>query len=174
MLTSTITLIILRLFCIQWFLEGLGMLASVATLLQSHPDARGIGFNTAISIGMLVFPVVVWFAAPFIARLVAGKADATVSVPALSLRDLYAFAFVFLGLYFVLRSVGEVLIWLRYSMIVPLPPGALDPERDEFIRSLISLVCGVICIFFGRTWAGKLAEGKSAESQPPATPSCPP
>jgi hypothetical protein len=169
MLTSTITLIIIRLFCIQWFLEGLTMMP-VAMLQPSHSGRSEFGLTIDISIGMLLLPVVAWFAAPFLASLVAGKADTTVSVPVLSLRDLYAFAFVFLGLYFVLTSVGDALLWLHYSMIAPLPRGALDPERDRSTRSLITLAGGVICIFFGKTWAGKLAESKSAEPQPPAAP----
>lgn len=169
MLTSTITLIIIRLFCIQWFLEGLSMMA-VAILQPSHSGTNEFGLTIAISIGMLLLPVVVWFAAPFLARLVAGNADATVSVPVLSLRDLYAFAFVFLGVYFVLTSVGDALLWLRYSMIAPLPPGALEPERDRFTRSLITLIGGVICIIFGKYWAGKLSESRPAEPQPPAAP----
>lgn len=135
-------------------------MAPSVMLQPSHLGPSEAGLKIALSIGMLLFPIVAWLAAPFLARLVAGKADATVSVSVPPLRDLYAFAFVFLGVYFVLTSVGDVLIWLRYSMIAPLPPGALDPERDRFTRSLITLTGRVICVIFGKTWAGKLSENK--------------
>lgn len=134
-------------------------MAASVMLQPSHPGPSEIGLHITLSIGMLLFPVVVWFAAPFLARLVAGKADAPVTVPVPPLRDLYAFAFVLVGLYFVLTSLGEVFVWFRYSLITTMP-NVLYPERDRFVRSLITLVAGAICIIFGKTWAGKLSESK--------------
>lgn len=159
MLTSTVTLIVLRLFSIKWLLDGLIMLV-YAIFEPSHRGTGVDGLNFVVSIVTVLLAVVVWFVAPLLARLVAGKPDAPVSAPVPPLRELYAFAFVLVGLYFVLTSVGEVLVWFRYSMISPLPPGALDPGRDRFARALITLVAGAICIIFRTTWAGKLSESK--------------
>ena len=116
MLISSIALIVLRLFSIQWFLEGLVILASMAFELPGR-STNHIVMGLAPGILMLVASVVAWFAAPSLARLVAGKYDVPVSVPVPPLRDLYAFAFVFLGLYFVIESLGNAILRFHYAIV---------------------------------------------------------
>jgi hypothetical protein len=125
-----------------------------------------MGPSVAPGILMLIFSVVAWFAAPFLARQITSKYDATVSVPTLPLRDLYAFGFVFLGIYFAVQSLGDAIFYFHYALNAAMTLGDFNPQRQQFgyelVRSLITLVGGLLCIFFGKTWAGKLA-GNQAE-----------
>ena len=163
MLTSTIVLIVIRLFSVQWLVQGLSMLAmAIVELSQMGESHRGsFGALSFIpSLGMLLCSIVAWIAAPFLARFMAGKYDAPVTISGLSLQDLYAFAFVFLGLYFVLASLADVLNWLHYSLWVAASYGDFDPERKKSLyglsRPLITLVAGLVCLVSGRLWAKKL------------------
>lgn len=170
MLTSTIVLIIMRLFSVQWLVQGLGMLAMGFVEISQMNESRGGWFAAARfipSLGVLLCSVIAWIAAPFLARFIARKYDAPVAVSGLSLQDLYSFAFVFLGLYFVLSSLADVLNWLHYALAVAASRGDFDPERNKSLyglsRPLITLVAGCVCLVSGRRWARKLCDtGKEA------------
>ena|SRR6185312_187680 len=87
--------------------------------------------------------------------------DAPISVSGLSLRDLYSFGFVFLGLYFILSSIGNFLYWLHYSFVIAAVRD-FDPERKkslyEISKPLVTVTAGFICIVFGKYWAEKLSD----------------
>jgi hypothetical protein len=165
MLISTIVLIILRLFSVQWLVFGLSTSAVALAIL---PELSGqesilpILPNLVSGVGMLACSIVTWLVAPPLARFIAGKYDTTMSVSGLSLFDLYAFAFVFLGLYFVLKSVANFLYWFQFSLWIAASHGDSDPQRkqalSEFVRPLITLVAGLVCMFSGKRWARKLCD----------------
>lgn len=163
MLTSTIVLIVMRLFCVQWLVQGLSLATmAIVELSQTGESHRG-SFGALVflpSLAILLCSIVTWITAPFLARFIAGKYNAPVTVSGLSLQDLYAFAFVFLGLYFVLASLADVLNWLHYSLLVAASYGDFDPERKKSLygltRPLITLVAGFVCLVSGRLWAKKL------------------
>ena len=163
MLVSTIVLIVVRLFSVQWLVQGLTMLVAAVVAL-SEIDPVHSGFITAIkfipSLGMVVLSVVAWLVSPFLARSIAGKYDAPVTFSLMSLQDLYSFAFVFLGLYFILSSLGDALNWLQYWFVINASHGDFDPERKKSFyglsRSLVTLVAGFICLFSAKSWAKRL------------------
>jgi len=163
MLISTIVLIVLRLFSVQWLVQGLTMLV-VAISGLSEIDQVHSGGMVAVriipSIFALALSVVAWLVSPFLSRLIAGKYNAPVTFSLVSLQDLYAFAFVFLGLYFVLSSLGDSLNWLQYWFYFTASHGDSDPERKKSFyglsRPLITLVAGFLCILSGRKWAKRL------------------
>jgi hypothetical protein len=163
MLISSIVLIVLRLFSIQWLLEGLALLPPAVFGLQRH-GTNYPGMELIPAISMLLASVVAWCAAPALARRIAGQNDATVSVPVPPLRELYVFAFVFLGLYFAIRSIGDVAFYFHYALVTAATAGDFSPERQqsgsELVRSLITLVGGALCIIFRNIWAGKLSGDK--------------
>ncbi|HEV2330642.1 MAG TPA: hypothetical protein VGY56_17820 [Verrucomicrobiae bacterium] len=167
MLISAIVLIVLRLFCIQWVLEGLVVLAS--TLGLAHRGTNILRAGVASGILTLLASVVLWFAAPYLGRVIAGKNDLQLSIPVPPLRDLYAFAFVFVGLYFIVQSLGNAVLRLHYAFVAAATLGDFNPERQqasyELVRALITLVGGLLCVFFGKIWAGKLA-GDSSKTSP--------
>lgn len=169
MLISAIVLIVLRLFSIQWFIRGLVMMASIIFDLAPRRAEYPV-MAMVPSILTVLASIIMWFAAPSLARLIAGKYDAMVSAPLPPLRDLYAFAFVFLGINFVLQSLGDAILRFHYA-IVTSALADFSPERQmanyDLVRSLITLVGGLLCIIFGRTWAGKLSGTRPEPSAQP-------
>ena len=161
MLISTITLLVVRLFSLQWFIQGLSLLAIAFSEPTDSSNRSFIALRYLPSFLVIILAVVAWFAAPLLSRVIPGKHDASIPVSGLSLRDLYAFAFVFLGLYFALSSLADVLNWLHYCLTLAAAHD-FDPERKKSLyglsRPLITFVAGLICLFFGRTWAGKLSD----------------
>jgi hypothetical protein len=158
-------LILLRLFCIHWFLEGLVILATDIFLLPHH-STENLGMRMGPAIVMLAVPVVGWLAAPKLGRLIAGKYDVQISLPVPPLRDLYAFGFVFLGLYFAIQSLGEAILRFYYALVAAASHGDFDPiirqqASYDVMRALITLAGGVLCIVFGKRWAAKLADSKA-------------
>jgi hypothetical protein len=168
MLISTIVLIVVRLFSVSWLVQGLSMLAVAFGDFSKMDSANNGAFVTATflpSVGLITFCVVTWIISPFLARLIAGKHDASVTVPSLSLLDLYSFAFVFLGLYFILNSLGNVFNWAFYWFVVNASHGDFDPEQKKSFyglsRYVVTLLAGFACLLSGRKWARKLHDSES-------------
>lgn len=99
--------------------------------------------------------------ATFIARHVTPDPDSIINVGALTRYDLYCFAFVFLGLYFVLSSLAQALNAVHFhfavSTTIP-PPPQLEKEASLYrlAAPLITLVAGVLCIVFSSRLSRKL------------------
>jgi hypothetical protein len=168
MLISTIVLIVVRLFSVSWLVQGLSMLAVAFGGFFKTDSANNGYFVIATflpSLGLITSSIVTWIISPFLARLIAGKHDAPVTVPSLSLLDLYSFAFVFLGLYFVLSSLGNVFNWAFYWFVINASHGDFDPEQKrsfyELSRYIVTLLAGFICLLSGRKWAKKLHDKQS-------------
>ena len=82
------------------------------------PAAQEQGnFMLAMSIMFLASSVLVWFLAGPLSRLICrgGLEETAVNVGGITRRDLYAFAMVFLGLYFLGDSLEKILGWICYS-----------------------------------------------------------
>jgi hypothetical protein len=161
MLVSTIVLIVVRLFSIQWLVQGLSMLA-VSFSEQAYASNDSLRFLRFLPpVSLIVLSVIGWIVAPCLSVRIPGQQNVSLPVTGLSLRDLYCFAFVFLGLYFSLGSVADVLNWLHYSMLASLGHD-FDPARKISLyalsRPLITFLAGLICIFSGRGWASKLSD----------------
>ena len=159
MLISSIVLVVLRLFCVALLIQSFIQMA-VRYEILFDPDFPLIS-KILIPLVALLIPVIIWLAAPTLSRLVIGKRDAAVPISGLSLGDLYAFAFVFLGLYFALSSVADTLNWFHYFLRVnsgtPLLPSEQMPSYYSLSRPLITMIAGLVCLFPGRRWARKLA-----------------
>lgn len=178
MLVSTIVLIILRLFSIQFLLDGISMLAASPVefwaFSDQHNDAAVVAKAVVMALVMILFSAITWFAAPWLSQIIPEKQDASVQIPSLSLRDLYAFAFIFLGLYFTLSSLGNTLTGLYYAFFTALSHTSFDPRRKQSLynlsRPLITMVGGFICLFCARRFADKLAGEKTEISVPAEKP----
>lgn len=88
------------------------------------------------------------------------------NVSALTRYDLYCFAFVFLGLYFALSSLGQALSAAHTHFLVSTmnpPPPFL--ERDASLYRLaapfITLVAGILCIVFSSRLSRKLTSAQN-------------
>jgi hypothetical protein len=169
MLISTIVLIVVRLFSVQWLVQGLTMLVVVVTGLSEIGPVQSewiVPMRILPSMLVLALSVVAWLVSPLLSRLIAGRYDASVTFSLMSLQDLYSFAFVFLGLYFVLSSLGDALNWLQYWFVFNASHGDSDPERKRSFygmsRSLITLVAGFLCLLYGKKWAKRLHSAPEA------------
>ena len=130
---STLTLVILRLFSISWFIQALISVVEVSTMFVM-PEPGRIGYwNYALPLFMFALACASWFAGPLLSRLITRRYDTTLAIAGLSLEDLYTLAFVFLGLYFVLNSIAPSLNWVyHFFAIGSLPNPVADQRRSVY------------------------------------------
>ncbi len=169
---KAIVLILVRAECVYLFIHGLGLfLQAMVGTVGYGANERSVGFGMPIV--TLVAAFVLWQVAPHVARLILGPHDAPVEIGGLGLEDLYRFAFVFLGLYFALSSLAQVLTWAHYtfSVAATTPSGNLEQRRSLYylFDPLITLGAGVTCMLKGRLWTRKLLEWEE-KTEPSAAP----
>ncbi|HEY5037384.1 MAG TPA: hypothetical protein VII74_09660, partial [Chthoniobacterales bacterium] len=88
-------------------------------------------------------------------RLVSRGVDTSVSIGSLSRSDLYSFAFVFLGLFFVLSSFADVINWIHYFATV----SSEDPRVKslyQLTRPCLTLALGLVSLLGAPRWTRKL------------------
>jgi hypothetical protein len=155
---SSIVRIVIRLFALNWGLHALNLILSVAALPPQRPDSNGPIYSAA-GAGLLLAAVGLWFLAPFIARWVVRPADTSVNLAGLTRSDLYSFAFVFLGLYFILSSVADVFDWGHYFSTVSKDEPRNGPSIQNFYdltRPCLTLVAGLVSLLGAPRWTKKL------------------
>ena len=156
---SNIVTVVLRLFAIQMAGQSLPMALSFATAAVkegSHPPHYWLAF--VVPVALLVFALLEWCLAPLIARLVTRNHDAEVALGTLSRLDLYSFAFVFLGLYFILTSIAPALNWLHYYLRTSAVGSQAESQRSfyDLASYLVTLIAGILTLVPARRWARKL------------------
>lgn len=162
MLISSIVLIVVRLISLQWMVIGLSTCAfSIGDLMERSNGGRA--FLLQPSLLTIAFGVIGWIGAPYCSHLFLGGKDAQLSATSLSVRDLYAFSFVFLGLYFALSSLGELLTtfhqWLSLSSGLPFEIHRRDASY-ALVRPLVTFVAGLTCLFSASDWAERLSRSR--------------
>ncbi len=157
---NSIVTIVLRLFSLSWFVQGLSMFASVTAAMAPYPSRQTSYGNYGPSLIMLLAAVAMFFLSQAIARLVTPRTSPELSLGGLSQYDLYCFAFTFLGLYFVLSSVANTLNWLHYFFLVARAAHENDPQREtafyQLTQPLITLLTGGASLLFAPLCARRL------------------
>jgi hypothetical protein len=168
---SNIVTVVLRLFAIQIVGQSINMALSFAAGAvkdRYHPPHYWLAFLAPVA--GLVFALLEWCLAPVIARWVTRNHDAEVSVGTLSRLDLYSFAFVFLGLYFILTSVAPALNWLHYYLGVSTVGSQSESQSSFYTLAsyLVTLTAGLLALLPARRWARKLLarEGRDEAVRP--------
>jgi len=156
---SSIVVIVIRLFALNWVLTAIPMLLSAVATPQPH-DGSGDGLSTlyALPVLLLIFAAVLWIFARATARLVSRGVDSTLNIGTLSRADLYSFAFVFLGLFFILSSFADVINWIHYFTVSREDP-THDPHIKNFYqltRPFVTLALGVVSLVGARRWTKML------------------
>ncbi|CAN5401404.1 hypothetical protein BH09VER1_BH09VER1_09140 [soil metagenome] len=159
---STIVVIVLRLFALNWLFYDVYLWAVAVQSSLSDPRSPFLvvaGF--APSFLLLLAIVLLWILAPRISRLVSPGVDPSVAFSDLTRYDLYCFGFVFLGLYFILSSFAEVINWTHYFATVAHNGGMPDPElqRQSFYqltRPALTFVGGLVSLLGASRWAKRL------------------
>ena len=162
---SSIVVIVLRLFAIQAILESVyEALAITSTLRLSSTGA--LGYLGAA--GLLVFGLAEWLLAPLIARLVTRGRDSLVSIGGLTRADLYAFAFVFLGLYFILSAISAVLNALHFFFTLSATASQLESQSAfyKLAAPLVRMIAGFLALVFANGWASRLIRAEASRGGP--------
>jgi len=158
---SSIVIVVLRLFAIQMVGQSFHMALSFAAAdaKQSfHPPHYWGAY--LVPVALLVFALFEWWLAPAIARLVTRHHDGQVALGALSRLDLYSFAFVFLGLYFILTSIAPALNWLHYFLRTSAVGSQAESQSSfyDLASYVVTLTAGVLTLLPARRWARRLLD----------------
>lgn len=149
----------LRLFALNWLVSGLVYLITAITMtssFQGHVLSIWLSYLPAVL--LFIFALLFWILAPPVARLVRRGADHSVSIGSLSRCDLYTFAFVFLGLFFVLSD----------SATAPRDHAAQSPQGRNFYqlsRASLTFAAGLVSLLGAPHFTKKLAR-RGARTQP--------
>src|SRR4051794_24886354 len=166
---SSIIVIVARLFAINWLLHAFALIASALT--TPSMQARSVStllMGCSPGVLLLILAGFLWTLAPAVARFVSRGFEATVSVGSLSRSDLYSFAFVFLGLFFILSSFADVIDWIHYFTVSRDAP-TRDPRIQSFYeltRPCLTLAGGLLCLLGAPHWTKKLVS-RDEKSQVP-------
>lgn len=134
---SSIVVIVIRLFALNWLLTSVPLLFSAATNpLPYERHLLVVLMPYAPAVLVLIFAAGLWILAPTIARFVSRGVDANVSIGSLSRSDLYSFAFVFLGLFSFCRHSQMSSTGFTISPRFP----AKIPGMTRAFRTFISLL----------------------------------
>jgi hypothetical protein len=157
---GSIVVIVLRLFALYWLFGALPLFASATmTSLGREHQLSILLAPYALAVPLVVFATGLWILARAIARLVSRGVDTTVSIGGLTRADLYSFALVFLGLYFILSSFGDVVNWIHYFATVSHNDPAHNPHVEnlyQLTRPCLTLVAGLVSLLGAPHWTKKL------------------
>jgi hypothetical protein len=157
---SSIVVIVIRLFALNWLFSALPLFASAA-MTPLPPERRLpaalVPYLPAVL--LVIFAAGLWILTPGIARLVSRGADTSVNIGGLSRADLYSFAFVFLGLYFILSSFADVVNWIHYFATVSHNDPIRNPRVEnlyQLTRPCLTFVAGMVSLIGAPRWTKKL------------------
>ena len=158
---SSIVVIVIRLFALNWLLTAIPLLLSAAatTPLPPRSDLSAALMAYVPAVLLLTFAAIMWMVARAVARFVSRGVDTSVSMGSLSRSDLYSFAFVFLGLYFILSSFADVINWLHFFATAS-PGGDGHAARSQnpyqLARPCVTLALGFVSLLGAPRWTSKL------------------
>jgi hypothetical protein len=162
MTLNQIVVVIIRLCGVGWLIRALDLFFETALMRGSFESAQRVPFHLAYGspISVLALALGAWFLAEPIARLVVPPRATSATLTGLSVFDLYRFAFVLMGLYYVLASFAPLLNWLHYFLTIAPTVPENDPHRMDTVyqvtQPLITLAAGCVCLLFAPQCARKL------------------
>jgi len=163
----TVVVIVLRLYAVTYFLDGLSsamLMLQNSLLVQSmtsqlHSAAvQGQNPYTLIigSLGMLFLAPLIWLLASWLSRQVARGHETDVSLGTLTLEDFCRLAFIFLGLKFMLSSFGMSLQngCDFFTRDFPLKNGDILKWHYlwPFLGHVATFSAGFICLLGANKW----------------------
>lgn len=109
-----------------------------------------------------ILAILLWVFAEPIARLAIRDHETTVPLGGLSRVDLYAFAFVYLGLSFLSSSIGSIcvnsLLLINHAMNHPAIEDTLYTQSaQQLAKQSVQAILGLVCLFNANRFARKLA-----------------
>lgn len=162
---SSIALILLRLFALNWFVVGLIQLASSTVIFRPEYFSISALLPTAV---YLVAGILVWRLSPQISRLLARGSDDAFDLRGITSEQLYSAVFLGLGLYFTLTSFGSAFSWVHFFAVNKSPDYGFQQEAHrsyyDMSETLMTFAAGIMFIVTCRTWAAKLARKSQAKT----------
>lgn len=161
---STIAQILLRIFAINWTLQGLVQLSAA---IGWRKGTANLGYLLEPGLMYLVAGLIVWFSAPFVCRIVAGANDREFNLSGITTEQLFATAFLALGVFFALDSFAEVFSWGHYFASSRAAENEFhqgtQPSYYDFTEAAMTFVAAVALICTSRKWARRLCR-KNADT----------
>ncbi|MCE9592270.1 MAG: hypothetical protein K8S99_17325 [Planctomycetes bacterium] len=158
-----IATILIRVFTIQFAFYTFSYFLETALLY------RGEGSHWAALALMGVWVIAMWGFSPLIARCITFNQDAAFEASVLTLRDLYRFAFLLVGLYYAIAPVGPLVT----EFVAVLHPDTLDRPilgtliTTPLLQNGIRVLLGVALLIYGSRLADMLIKRQDEAADPP-------
>jgi len=161
MTLRTILVIALRFYAINLSTSVLPLLPTLILFLNYRGPGSVVPWMALCApLAYVMVAVLLWFAAGRLATGIAREINPAIQFQ-ITLEEAFSFAFVFLGLYFILNSLAWTLINLFYlpGIMGPTTHGAATQTRagNDLWRPGITLAAGLVSVFCSKVWARKLA-----------------
>jgi hypothetical protein len=172
---KTLIVIVLRLYAIYWLIDSVSGLAAVVPLLVAFSNKMGDYSSTyqygLVPVSMLILAAILWTFSTKLAARVTNGHDMQLSLGSLTKEDLFLFAFVFLGLFFVLSPIA-VLIQTGYNFFAyDFPQPDSNPQKGRylwpFLGHVFTVIAGFVCLLGSRNWTNKLIRLENKNEAPP-------
>lgn len=150
----------LRVYAIYYATQVLSLLPIMVQMISLERGFARLA-GDGLSIGSFALgALILWVFAEQIATAIVGRTNLTVDKFALTLQDAYTFAFVFLGLYFVLSSIAATAAQLYYIVTVAAQMPQDAPERWRALFDIykpgITLIAGFASLIGAPIWSRRL------------------
>jgi hypothetical protein len=152
----------LRCYAIYAAVQVLAVVPYVVPLAMAGP-ASGISDRLLLLVrpmGLALTAVFLWRIADRLAARTVQEANPTMDRFNLTMEDAYTFAFVFLGLYFILSSIASLLQQLYYLVAVVAQLPESDPQRSLALFQLygpaITFIAGLASLLAAPFWSRNL------------------
>jgi len=153
---------VIRLFAIWLGLQALMFLfLFLGELISQFSRFNWLG-NCISAGGCAVIAWWLWALAPRLAGWIVSGRDLVVDCGSLTLRDLYRFAFVLVGLYFAVFAFGPSIEWICYSVSRSSSEAGLTGQQQSdyytLFRYLATLLLGIMLVLNARNFANRLVK----------------
>lgn len=159
MTLRVLVVVALRFYAIYFAVTFVAIMPTLVLLGDAAPQYRST--EIILLVGDLLMAPVLWFTAHWLAKCIVREFDSTVQFQ-VTVENGVAFAFVFLGLYFFLTSIGGAVAQFGGLVSVahqyPGAPRDIIEQRAiiEFSRPAITCIFGLASLLGSRVWSRKL------------------
>jgi hypothetical protein len=163
MSTRSLVLIAIRLYALYWLFvnfSGLATLIPMYLAMDSEIQSKEIWSLLAAPLITMILSLALWFCAVPLSKAVTRGQNSELSIAMLSREDLYRFAFVFLGIYFVLSSISTVVHaayqFIAFDLTLPDTDQHRGKDLVPFAAASLTMFVGFACVLGASKWSRKL------------------
>ena len=152
----SIIVIFIRIAALQYVASALLSLIPYIALKNLDP-------TILLLLGLPLLAALCWALAERIAQWVTCGHETSIPLGGLTRMDLFAFAFVYLGLSFLIGGIGSVGMNLCTAFVNAMSVSSaqqalLNQSVQQITKPLIQVILGIICLFNANRFAKKLVE----------------